>query len=430
MNRNKSFIIKGNICYSISEDEIRTVQRGYLVCEDGLSMGVFSEYPAKYDGLPIKDYGDFLIFPGMVDLHLHAPQYSFRGIGMDMELLDWLNTYTFPEEAKYVDYNYAKKAYEMFVEDLRVGATTRACIFATIHREATELLMDLLEKTDLKTMVGKVNMDRNSPDYLREESAKISAEDTVRWITETIGKYENTKPIITPRFIPSCSDELMKYLGEIRTKWDLCVQSHLAENQQEVAWVRKLCPDSLGYADAYEQSDMLGGSYKAIMAHCVYLSEEEEDMLLRNGVYVAHCPQSNTNLASGIAPIRRYRKKQMKIGLGTDVAGGFSSSILRAIADAIQVSKLRSHTTGEFLAPLSFDEAFYLGTKGGGEFFGKVGSFEKGYEFDAVVVDDSRLLSPNEFTLRQRLERIVYLSELCSIKAKYVAGSCVLDTAN
>jgi len=349
-------------------------------------------------------------------------------MGMDMELLEWLNTYTFPEEAKYVDIDYAAKAYGMFTEDLRNGATTRACIFATMHREATELLMDLLEKTGLKTMVGKVNMDRNSPDNLREESATISAEDTVRWITETVGKYRNTKPIITPRFIPSCSDELMKYLSKIRIEWDLCVQSHLSENQSEVAWVRKLCPESLGYADAYDRVGMLGGTYKAIMAHCVHLSEEEENLLLRNGVYVAHCPQSNTNLASGIAPIRRYMKKQIKIGLGTDVAGGFSSSILRAIVDTIQVSKLRSHIVGEQLTPLSFEEAFYLATRGGGEFFGKVGSFEKGYELDAVVIDDSRLLSPNELTVRQRLERMVYLSEMCSIKAKYVAGSCLLDT--
>ncbi len=425
---NKSFILKGNICYSSSEDKIRTVQGGYLICEDGLSGGVFSEVPEQYEGLPVKDYGEHLIFPGMIDLHLHAPQYSFRGMGMDMELLEWLNTYTFPEEAKYVDVDYAAKAYSMFAEDLRNGATTRACIFATMHREATELLMDLLEKTGLKTMVGKVNMDRNSPDNLREESATISAEDTVRWITETVEKYRNTKPIITPRFIPSCSDELMKYLSKIRIEWDLCVQSHLSENQSEIAWVRKLCPESLGYADAYERVGMLGGTYKTIMAHCVHLSEEEENLLLRNGVYVAHCPQSNTNLASGIAPIRRYIKKHMKIGLGTDVAGGFSSSVLRAIVDTIQVSKLRSHIVGEQLTPLSFEEAFYLATRGGGEFFGKVGSFEKGYELDAVVIDDSRLLSPNELTIRQRLERMVYLSEMCSIKAKYVAGSCLLDT--
>ena len=166
----ENFVLKGNICYSQDSRTLICVEQGYLVCADGESAGVYKELPQMYAGFPLTDYGDRLIVPGLTDLHLHAPQYSFRGLGMDLELLEWLNTRTFPEEAKYSDMEYAGKAYTIFAENMKHSATTRACIFATMHREATELLMDLMEETGLKTMVGKVNMDRNSPDILVEET--------------------------------------------------------------------------------------------------------------------------------------------------------------------------------------------------------------------------------------------------------------------
>lgn len=172
----------------------------------------------------------------MNDLHLHAPQYAFHGMYMDLELLDWLNTVTFPEEARYADLNYAEKAYSIFTDDIKHSATTRASIFGTLHVDATELLMDLMEKTGLKTFIGKVNMDRNGSLALQEASAVVSAKDTVRWLEETTGKYENVKPILTPRFTPSCSDELMTRLAEIQRTYRLPVQSHLSENQGEIAW--------------------------------------------------------------------------------------------------------------------------------------------------------------------------------------------------
>ena len=147
---------------------------------------------------------------------------------MDLELLEWLNTRTFPEEAKYSDMEYARKAYTIFAENMKHSATTRACIFATMHREATELLMDLMEETGLKTMVGKVNMDRNSPDILVEETAE-SLRETRQWLEDIKGRYRNTAPILTPRFIPTCSDTLMEELKKIQMEYDLPVQSHLSE---------------------------------------------------------------------------------------------------------------------------------------------------------------------------------------------------------
>ena len=140
------FALKGTICYSKNQKELIFAENSYAVCENGLCAGVFSQLPEEYKDIPVKDMGDRLIIPGFTDLHLHAPQYAYRGTGMDLELLDWLNTITFPQEAKYADLSYAKKAYSIFVDDLQHSFTTRACIFATLHRPATELLMDMLDE--------------------------------------------------------------------------------------------------------------------------------------------------------------------------------------------------------------------------------------------------------------------------------------------
>lgn len=418
----KSFVLKGCIGYSESPSKLIMVEDGYLVCVDGKSAGVYETLPETYADLPRKDYGNHLIVPGLVDLHLHAPQYSFRGLGMDLELLEWLDTRTFPEEAKYADLEYARRAYGIFAKNMKKSATTRACIFGTIHREATELLMELLEETGLETMVGKVNMDRNSPDLLREDGAEQSAADTVRWLREIQGRFAHTKPILTPRFIPSCTDELMGKLGEIQKEYRLPVQSHLSENQGEIAWVKELCPWSEFYGDAYDHFGLFGGEARTVMAHCVWSGEAEKARMKERGVYIAHCPQSNTNLSSGIAPVREYLDAGMHVGLGTDVAGGTGESVFRAMADAIQVSKLRWRLVDDSRKPLTMEEAFFLGTKGGGSFFGAVGSFEKGYEVDALVMEDDSLPHPQGLTGKERLERLVYLSDERNLVAKYVAG--------
>ena len=284
MAGDKNFVLKGNICYSEDAKNLKLVEAGWLVCREGLCAGVFETLPEEYASYPVTDCGDQIITPGLVDLHVHAPQYAFRGLGMDLELLDWLNTNTFPEESKYRDLDYAKSAYGIFADSMRSSATTRACIFATIHNQATELLMDLMEETGLKTMIGKVNMDRNSPEYLCEESAEQSAADTVKWLEDTADQYENVRPILTPRFIPSCTDELMRKLKEVQKKYDLPVQSHLSENQGEIAWVQELCPESRFYGDAYDQFGLFGGDVKTIMAHCVSSTEEEIELMRERGV--------------------------------------------------------------------------------------------------------------------------------------------------
>lgn len=413
--------LKGNICYSKDKDNITVIENGYVVWEDNKCLGAFQELPEEYADVTCEDMGDKIIIPGLVDLHVHAPQYSFRGLGMDLELIDWLNTHTFVEEAKYKDMDYAEKAYDIFVEDMLHSATTRACVFGTIHTDATLLLMDKLEKAGVAAYVGKVNMDRNSPEYLCEENSEVAAEATEKWIL-SCGDYENVKPILTPRFTPSCTDELMERLSKLQKKYDLPMQSHLSENHGEIAWVKELCPTAKFYGDAYNQFDMFGNACPTIMAHCVHSTEEEIEMMKEQNVFIAHCPESNTNLSSGVAPIRTYLEKGMKVGLGSDIAAGSNLSIFKAMAMAIQCSKLKWRLEDQSLTPLKVEEAFYLATKGGGEFFGQVGSFEAGYEFDAVVMDDSTLRHPQELTVLERLERLIYLAEDRHMVDKYVAG--------
>ena len=425
-----SFVLKGHILYSVSRTELAAWENAYLVCENGVCRGVFDTLPEQYANLPQQDYGDKLIVPGMADLHLHAPQYAFRGMCMDLELMDWLNRYTFPEEEKYEDLGYAEKAYGIFVEGLRSGATTRACIFATRHREATVLLMDLMEKSGLISYVGKVNMDREANPGLEEKSALFSAFDTFGWINSIQGRFTRTKPILTPRFIPSCTDELMGELREIQMTYGIPVQSHLSESPGEIDFVHYLRPQNAFYGEAYNDYDLFGYNddtdthVKTVMAHCVWSTAEEIKLMRRNGVYIAHCPASNMNLSSGIAPIRRYMDLDIHIGLGSDVAGGHSDSIFRAITDTIQVSKMYWRYVDPNAKAVTFPEAFCLATKGGGEFFGKVGSFEDGYEFDAVVLDDSMLTHPQRLSLTERLERAVYLQldMRQGVCAKYVGG--------
>ena len=428
-----SFIIKGNICQTVSSKELDLHEKAYVVCENGVSRGIFEKLPEKYADFPVYDYGDALIFPGMVDMHVHAPQYAFRGTSMDLELMDWLNRYTFPEEEKYENLEYAEKAYSLFVSALKKGATTRACIFATRHRYATELLMKLMEESGLVSYVGKVNMDREASEKLTEKSADMSAYETFGWINAVKDKFENTKPILTPRFIPCCTDKLMEELREIQMAYGIPVQSHLSESKGEIDFVKFLRPENAFYGDSYNEYDLFGKNddidtdVKTVMAHCVWSTDEEVELMRKNGVFVAHCPASNMNLTSGIAPIRKYLDLGLNVGLGSDIAGGHSESIFRAITDTIQVSKMYFRMVNESYKPLVFSEAFYLATKGGGKFFGKVGSFEDGYEFDAIVMNDDALAHPQPLNLAERMERAVYLGlDEKGLTAKYVAGKKVV----
>ena len=412
-------VLKGNILYTPNLGELVALPCSYLLIEEGLVVGTCESLPAEWLSANCKDYGNSLLLPGLTDLHIHAPQYTFRGLGLDMELLSWLETYAFPEEARYADNNYALAAYTLFTQHLQHSFTCRANIFATIHNSANAILAKSLALSGLIINLGKVSMDRNCPEDLNEGAKALTA--ATDWVLELKDLYPNVTPIITPRFIPSCGEKLQAGLGLLAKRHGLPVQSHLSENLQEIEWVRQLEPQSRHYADAYDRYGLLDG-HPTVMAHCVHLSNAEQSLLKERGVFIAHCPQSNINLISGAAPIRAYLQAGLKVGLATDMGAGAHISMFRVIQDTLTASKLRTALVDKHEAPLSVLEAFYLASKGGGAFFGKAGSLEEGYAADILVIDDTSL-SPANLSLNKRLERVIYTADGRNLKAKYVEGN-------
>ena len=411
-------IYRANILFTKERTHFEVIERGYVVVDDsGRVVEVTEHLSAEHEGVEVVDYGDSLLIPAMNDLHVHAPQYRNQGIAMDLELLPWLQNYTFPEEMKYCDTKYAERMYRRFVHDMWRFGTMRACLFATIHKESTLLLMNIFKETGMGALVGKVAMNRNCPEGLTE-----TVDDMVQGYEELIkecGEDGLVRPIITPRFVPSCTPEMLRACGELAAKYQLPVQSHLSENKDEIAWVKELEPESTCYGDAYDRYGLFGQT-PTVMAHCVWSDGEELELIKRRGVVVAHCPTSNFNVASGMAPIRKFLDEGVKVGLGSDISGGHDLSIFRMMVYAIQVSKM--HYQQNHNVPfLSLSEVFWIATKSAGSFFGRVGSFEPGYEFDALVIDDSDLNHDN-YTLLERLERYIYLGDDRQISHRFCSG--------
>lgn len=412
-------ILKGDIIYCDEQKKMHYLPSSYLSVKDGKIENVSSKANPK----EAKEYLDCtgkLILPGLSDLHAHASQYMFVGLGEDCELLDWLKLHAYEEESKFAFLAYAREAYSYFARDLRRSFTTRASLFTTVHKDATYLLMQLLEEAKIPCYVGKVNMDRDAAPALTEDT-ETSLKETEELIQRS-KDFSLEHYIITPRFVPACSDELMDGLGKLSLKYQVAVQSHLDENPSEIALVKELEKNDRSYSDVYYRNHLFGNPNKTIMAHCIWEDEQEIEMLKENNVYVAHCPDSNLNVASGIAPIRRYLKEGIKIGLGSDVSGGSSLNLFYAMREAIQVSKMRFRYIDPSAMPLNIEEAFYLATISGGSFFGKVGSFLKGYDADILVIDDSRLDMTLKMSLKDRLERFIYRGEESDLKLKFIQG--------
>lgn len=414
-------ILKGNIVHAPKLGELACTENGYLVAENGRIEGVYAALPERYSGAPVEDFEEALILPAFVDMHLHAPQYGMLGMGMDLQLLEWLNTYTFPAESRFRDPDYARGLYRELAHALiRVG-TTRVCIYSTIHRESTHVLMEELERAGVTGYVGKVNMDRNSPDFLRETTAE-SLNETERWVRECEGRYAHLRPMLTPRFTPSCTDGLLRGLGELSQKYCLPVQSHLSENLDEIRWVRELCPGCGQYWESYDRYGLFGAG--AVMAHCVYSDEREREAMKSRGVYVAHCPDSNINIASGVAPIRRMLNEGLRVTLGSDIAGGAHLCMMDVATEAIRTSKRNWLDTQKSEAFLTTAEAFYLITSAGQQYFGEGPGFQRGNRLHALAVSDAggRI---HGLTLPQRLERMLYLTEARNILTRYSNGKRV-----
>ena len=412
-------IYKAHILFTKEKDYFEVIENGYIGVAEGRVVGVATE-PSVFQcpDAEVIDLGDRLLIPAMNDLHVHAPQYRNLGLAMDLELLDWLDNYTFPEESRFADTHYAERVYRRFVHDLWRHGTMRAACFATTHLPATRLLMTFFREAGMGAFVGKVNMNRNCPEALSEtiEDAEQACETLVR---EFNTPDSLVRPIITPRFIPSCTPEMLHSCGKLAQQYQLPVQSHLSENTSEIELVRTLEPESNSYGDAYNRYGLFGQT-PTIMAHCVWTHGDELELIRKNDVMVAHCPTSNLNLASGMAHIRTFLDAGIRIGLGSDISGGHDLSIFRIMVYAIQVSKMH-YQRDKSKHFLTLSEAFWLATKSAGRFFGRVGSFEPGYDFDALVIDDSDL-NHDHYSLLHRLERFIYVGDDRHIVQRFCQG--------
>ena len=412
-------VYKAHIIFTKEKDHFEVFENGYVAVEDGRVTGVSNDL-AEVGGqdAEVTDFGDCLLIPAMNDMHVHAPQVRNQGVAMDLELLPWLQNYTFPEESKYADVHYAERMYRRFLHTQWLFGTMRSVVFGTVHTESTRLLMKLYQEAGMGALVGKVAMNRNCPDALSED-----VEDAVKGNEMLIAEFNQpnalVRPIITPRFVPSCTPELLKACGRLANTYRLPVQSHLSENTSEIAWVAELEKESTSYGDAYNRYGLFGQT-PTIMAHCVWTNGAELELMKRNHVMVAHCPTSNFNLSSGLAPVRTFLDEGLPIGLGSDISGGHDLNMFRMLVYAIQVSKMH-YQQDKSKAFLTLPEIFWIATKSAGSFFGKVGSFEPGYEFDALVIDD-KVLNFDNYSLLHRLERFIYLGDDRQIVRRFCRG--------
>ncbi|KAF9968104.1 hypothetical protein BGZ70_006646 [Mortierella alpina] len=398
-------VFYGTLIHSVSIKEIEYIKQGLLFVDNqgkiakllkNVAQDKVDESLEGVDGDKLVRLNhDQFIIPGFVDTHIHAPQYTFCGNGHDLPLLEWLDNFTFPREAKFVDKDYARSIYTKTVaRSLRHG-TTSASWFATIHLDACKELVNIIQEQGQRAYVGKVNMNQNSPDNL-VETTESSVRDTrafieyVNQVNASLDHKPLVTPIITPRFAISCTSELMTELGKLATEYNLPIQSHLCENQNEIGFTMSLFPNSVNYTAVYADHGLLND--RTIMAHCVHMKEEELDLIKEKNAGISHCANSNFNLKSGMADVRKMLSKDIKVGLGTDVAGGYSPSILEALRSSRTCSvALNADTT------LVVAELFYLATVGGArvmELEDTIGNFVVGKEFDAILVNTAVEGSP------------------------------------
>jgi len=413
----KTAIYHGDIVYAATAEKLSVHKDSYLVVEDGFVRDIFPVLPEEYAALPVTDYGRGLIIPAFSDLHIHASQYVQRGIGMDKLLFDWLNDYTFPQESRFASMDYAKSVYDCVVADFLRHGTFHSSVFTTIHYDASSYLFRAMENKGLYGYVGKVNMDRNSPDYLCE-STEESLRETERFLEEHSGG-SRVKPILTPRFAPTCSEELLFGLGKLGKKYGCGLQTHLSESLAEVQWTLELFPAYRSDGEIYQRAGLLDNG-PSIFAHVIFPSEVDLEVIKGAGSVCVHCPDATTNVIAGIMPACNMVKDGIKLAMGTDVGAAPAVPVYRQIASAVRLSKLK-----EFYEPenrkLSFAQAFYMGTKSGGSVFDRVGSLEKGYRFNALVLDglDDCV---TELSAEERLERFCYTGDDRNIIARYLDG--------
>ena len=382
--------------------------------------------------------------PGFVDIHVHAPQWPQAALALDEPLYLWLEQRTFPLESRFADIGFARTVYADLVDQLLARGSTTTVYLGSAHLESSIELARICAEAGQRALVGKTVMDdpEANPDYYRDSSPAQAVADTETLIreVEAIGRAsrQGIWPVVTPRFIPSCTAEVLHGLGDLASRYDVYVQTHCNEGQ----WEHDVVLERFGKTDPYALRDFGLLREHAIMAHCPYLTEDEGEMFAELGVSIAHCPMANSYFSSAVAPIRRFREQGIHVGLGTDISGGYSPSMYENIRQAVLVSRLletgvdaqkpeAERGLGE--ARISLVEAFWLATAGGAEALGlPLATFEPGRAFDLQVIDvkrrDSDLTGFGVFdSPADRLARILYLSTPDNVRKVYTQGRLVRD---
>ncbi len=371
------------------------------------------------DGSALYDYSGRLVMPGFIDTHTHYPQSEMIA-SYGLQLLDWLEQYTFPTEEKFADREHADKIAAFFCDQMLRNGTTTSAVFATVHSESVDAIFEQAQSRNLCLVAGKVMMDRNAPESLRdtaESSYRDCSELIRRWHLNGRGHYA-----VTPRFAPCSSPAQLEVCGELLNEHpDLYLQSHVAENRAEVNWVAELFPDSRSYLDVYDSFGLLGP--RSIYGHCIHLDQADRERMAASGAAIAFCPTSNLFLGSGLFSLDDACAQDIRVGIATDVGAGTSFSLLRTLSEAYKVCQL----AGQRLTPL---KAFYLATLGAAESLyldHRIGNFAIGKEADFVVLDlaASELMQcrmENASTLEERLFALMMLGDDRCVQATHVMG--------
>ncbi len=382
------------------------------------------------------------LVPGFVDLHIHAPQFAQLGKALDVPLEVWLQTHTFPLEARYQDAAFATRVYAALVDALLANGTTTAVYFATIHGEANRVLAKTCLEKGQRALVGKVAMDNPAecPDFYRDPDAQAAIDETLAFIEDVQAMPGNAEPlvhpVITPRFIPSCTDRCLEGLGEIAGKTGISVQTHCSESDWQHGYVR----DRFGKNDTFALDDFGLLRHRTVLAHSNYISDEDMALISERGAGVAHCPLSNVYFSDAVFPLRRALEKSVRVGLGTDISGGPSASMLESCRWAVSASRQLENgvdptkeagARGTPDSRIDFREAFHLATAGGADVLDlPVGRFAPGYLFDAVLIDAEAQAAPvfiaeDLDTLDDILQKLVMTATRANIAWTAVNGRVV-----
>ena len=406
-------------------DQVRYVEDGLLISQDGKIQWFGSWQEGQHlvpEGINVSHYPQQLIIPGFIDTHIHFPQTEMVG-AYGTQLLEWLNTYTFPTEMQFSDKDYADKIAEFFVQELVKNGTTTALVFCTIHPESVDALFEAAERRQMRLIAGKVLMDRHAPDGLLD-TPDSAYNDSKALIEKWHGKGRNLYAI-TPRFAPTSTNEQLKRAGELKAEYpDVYVHTHLSENKNEIAWVKELFPEQKGYLDVYHHYGLTGK--KSVFAHCVHLEDDEWQYMHDTDSAIAFCPTSNLFLGSGLFPIQKAWQQQVKMGLGTDIGGGTSFSQIRTVSEAYKVQQLLGDNLSAF-------EALYHATLGAAkalDLHEKLGNFNVGKEADFVVLDLKptalqQLRQSHVRNIEDSLFAMFTMGDERNIAATYVYGQAI-----